>query len=122
MIGNCIDTKTWEFNHSELIELDKGFDFYAPQVYKDKVLTLDRSNTEQTEFMKKYGSIRSIEIDNLENIELFIDNSILEMYINNGEYTSTSRFFIDNKDKNITIKGEVEMEISEIGSIEFNYK
>jgi beta-fructofuranosidase len=34
-IGSPINTSSFEFNGESFIELDKGFDFYAPQVYQD---------------------------------------------------------------------------------------
>ena len=36
MIGDKIDVENGEFNSRKIYELDKGFDFYAPQVYKDE--------------------------------------------------------------------------------------
>lgn len=35
LIGNKIDFKDGTFNHGEFIELDRGFDFYAPQTMED---------------------------------------------------------------------------------------
>jgi len=36
MIGKPLDTERKEFQFSEMYELDKGFDFYAPQSYEDE--------------------------------------------------------------------------------------
>lgn len=35
-IGETLDTEEKEFRFSEIYELDKGFDFYAPQSYEDE--------------------------------------------------------------------------------------
>ena len=35
-VGNEIDLDTLEFSHQGFVELDKGFDFYAPQIYQDE--------------------------------------------------------------------------------------
>ncbi|WP_319468984.1 sucrose-6-phosphate hydrolase [uncultured Trichococcus sp.] len=34
-VGEKINTETLEFKHTNFYELDKGFDFYAPQIFKD---------------------------------------------------------------------------------------
>ena len=36
MVGKPLDTERKEFHFSEMYELDKGFDFYAPQSYEDE--------------------------------------------------------------------------------------
>lgn len=36
LVGNKIDFENGVFNHGEFIELDKGFDFYAPQTMEDE--------------------------------------------------------------------------------------
>ncbi len=69
--------------------------------YKEGVFSFDRSKTIESEFMKEYGSIRDVEIIDLRNFEIFIDHSIIEIYLNNGEEVLTSRFFIENKTNNI---------------------
>lgn len=35
MVGEPLDLTTGEFNHGEFIEIDNGFDFYAPQTTED---------------------------------------------------------------------------------------
>jgi beta-fructofuranosidase len=35
-VGNRLDVETNTFQHESFYELDKGFDFYAPQVFQDK--------------------------------------------------------------------------------------
>lgn len=35
-VGEKIDLKSNEFNSNEFYEIDKGFDFYAPQIFKDE--------------------------------------------------------------------------------------
>ncbi|MGL5348766.1 MAG: glycoside hydrolase family 32 protein [Peptostreptococcaceae bacterium] len=86
-------------------------------IYKKGCFILDRSNTLQTKFMKQYGDYRRIEINQLDNIEIFIDNSIIEIYINNGEYVLTSRFFIENKNKLVEIQGDINLIMYEMKGI-----
>lgn len=70
---------------------------YLRLFYKNGVLTLDRSHSEQTDLMKDFGSVRHCEIENLQRLECYFDRSILEIFINGGEKVMTSRFFIENR-------------------------
>lgn len=65
--------------------------------YEHGLLTLDRSATEQTEFMEKFGSLRHCKVEKLENLEIFFDRSVVEIFLNGGEKVMTSRFFIANR-------------------------
>lgn len=62
--------------------------------YEDGVFCIDRSTSEQTESMLTLGSQRYCHIETLNKLEIFIDHSIIEIYINDGEKVLTSRFFI----------------------------
>ncbi|VEH67343.1 protein ScrB [Rodentibacter pneumotropicus] len=62
--------------------------------YENGLICLDRSQSEQTELMKKFGEQRYCEIDNLRTVEIFFDRSIVEIFLNNGEKTMTSRFLL----------------------------
>lgn len=65
--------------------------------YADNLLCLDRTLTEQTESMEKLGTKRFCEIENLQQVEIFFDRSVVEIFLNNGEKTMTSRFFIGDR-------------------------
>lgn len=75
------------------------------------LLILDRSLTEQTESMRQFGEQRYCEIPNLQQIEIFFDRSIVEIFINQGEKTMTSRFFIPNRSKQINVSREIMFQI-----------
>ncbi|OOF87511.1 glycoside hydrolase family 32 protein [Rodentibacter ratti] len=66
--------------------------------YKNGLICLDRSQSAQTELMKKFGEQRYCEIDDLRTVEIFFDRSIVEIFLNNGEKAMTSRFFIENRE------------------------
>ena len=68
--------------------------------YQEGMLSLDRSQTEQTELMKQFSDIRYCPVEKLEKLEIFFDRSVMEIFINDGEKVMTSRFFIANR-KNI---------------------
>ncbi|VEI47283.1 sucrose-6-phosphate hydrolase [Actinobacillus equuli] len=53
--------------------------------YENGLLTLDRSATEQTELMEKFGSQRHCEVEKLDSLEIFFDRSVVEIFINSGE-------------------------------------
>lgn len=66
--------------------------------YENGLICLDRSQSAQTELMKKFGEQRYCEIDDLRTVEIFFDRSIVEIFLNNGEKAMTSRFFIENRE------------------------
>ncbi|WP_454905677.1 glycoside hydrolase family 32 protein [Aggregatibacter sp.] len=68
--------------------------------YENRLVCLDRSQSEQTALMEKFGNKRFCEIENLQTVEIFFDRSIVEIFFNHGEKTMTSRFFIEAR-KNV---------------------
>ncbi|HGO5815230.1 TPA: glycoside hydrolase family 32 protein [Mannheimia haemolytica] len=66
--------------------------------FENGVLSLDRSQTKQTELMEKFGSVRHCKIEQLEMIEIFFDRSVVEIFLNGGEKVLTSRFFIAKRE------------------------
>lgn len=68
--------------------------------YKNGLVCLDRSQSEQTALMEKFGSKRFCEIENLQIVEIFFDYSVVEIFLNHGEKAMTSRFFIESR-KNV---------------------
>ena len=68
--------------------------------YENGLVCLDRSQSEQTALMEKFGSKRFCKIENLQTVEIFFDRSIVEIFFNHGEKTMTSRFFIESR-KNV---------------------
>lgn len=65
--------------------------------FENGIFSLDRSQTEQTELMEKFDSIRHCKIERLERLEIFFDRSIVEIFLNGGEKVLTARFFIENR-------------------------
>ena len=109
--------KSYINNEEFELKLFKNKETFISISYKNNIFTLDRENTKQTEFMKKYGSKRSVEINDFKNIEIFIDNSIIEIFINEGEYVFTSRFFIENKSNEIEMMGDLKIEVYNMKAI-----
>lgn len=86
--------------------------------YSEGMLCLDRSHTEQTELMRQFGSQRYCQVDKLEQIELFFDQSVLEIFINQGEKVMTSRFFIANREPIIESDISLNLELAYPQAIE----
>ncbi len=58
--------------------------------------TLDRSNMSHL-YAEEFGCVRKAPRLNTEQtLEVYVDNSVIEIFINDGRHTMTSRFFIDN--------------------------
>lgn len=71
--------------------------------YDGNLLCLDRSQTDQTDLMEKFGGQRYCEIPNLQQIEIFFDRSVCEIFLNRGEKAMTSRFFMENRQNVVEI-------------------
>ena len=82
-------------------------------------MSLDRSATEQTEMMLKFGSVRRCKVEKLELLELFIDRSVIEIFVNDGEKVLTSRFFIENRENLLKTSRPIEMQIAKIAQIAY---
>lgn len=67
-IKGKFDYKTLEFNHDDFKELDMGFDFYAPQVFKDEkgrtllIGWMGLPESEDEHVSSKYGWMHSLTI------------------------------------------------------------
>lgn len=85
--------------------------------YTDDIFTLDRSATEQTDWMEKFDSVRHCEVKNLQTIELYFDRSVLEIYLNDGEKVMTSRFFIANRENLVETSRPVKAQIATVTPI-----
>nr|WP_241008940.1 GH32 C-terminal domain-containing protein [Aggregatibacter actinomycetemcomitans] len=79
--------------------------------YDNGVLCLDRSATEQTELMEKFSTKRFCEVENLQNVEIFFDRSIVEIFLNDGEKVMTSRFFIAERKNQFTTERKLDLQI-----------
>lgn len=71
---------------------------------KDMELCLDLS---QCDCGRTKRCIKNIDV---QNISIYIDESVLEIFINNGEYTMTSRFYDKEKDLFVRFEGINEIE------------
>ncbi|CAM2838153.1 Sucrose-6-phosphate hydrolase [Vibrio mytili] len=57
--------------------------------------SFDRSNMSHL-YAQEFGCIRKApRLDAKQTIEIYVDNSVIEIFINGGKHTMTSRFFID---------------------------
>lgn len=85
--------------------------------YENGVLTLDRTATEQSELMEKFGSLRHCRLEKLEKLEIFFDRSVVEIFVNDGEKVLTSRFFIANRENVLNSSRAVTVEVAKIAEI-----
>ena len=58
-----------------------------------------------TENAGRGRGLRKIRIAELQKMRLIVDNSMVELYINDGEYVVTSRFYFPDDRRNIKVKG-----------------
>ncbi|MDF5554997.1 GH32 C-terminal domain-containing protein, partial [Vibrio parahaemolyticus] len=98
-----------------LIQLDlegDGFELELSNLKGDNIVfsatkhefMLDRRHMSHL-YAEEFGSIRKApRLDAKQKIEIYIDNSVIEIFINGGKHTMTSRFFIDDLNT-VTLRG-----------------
>lgn len=69
-------------------------------IFKDNVLSL-----ELTKRAGRGRDRRCIKAEEVSNIRIIADTSMLEVFINNGEYVMTTRFYFDTSEREIEING-----------------
>lgn len=74
---------------------------------KDAFFEIDRSKAGQT-FNEKFGTTRKIRLPENQDLDLdiFIDHSLAEVFVNNGEHVMTLRYFADPKNDKIAFTGK----------------
>jgi beta-fructofuranosidase len=85
-----------------------------------KKITIDRSAC-GIPFGEEYGTARSLRLEEMDQVSLhiFVDTSSIEIFVNDGEGTFTSRIFPNEGEKNISLespeKTTFNLEIWELG-------
>ena len=98
-----------------LIQLDlegDGFELELSNLKGDNIVfsatehefMLDRRHMSHL-YAEEFGGIRKApRLDATQTIEMYVDNSVIEIFINGGKHTMTSRFFIDDLNT-VTLRG-----------------
>ncbi len=82
--------------------------------YANGKVTLDRSQTEQTDWMLKFDSVRHCEVEKLERIDIYFDRSVVEIFLNGGEKVMTSRFFIRQRTNSVSASRPMTAKIAQV--------
>lgn len=82
--------------------------------FENGVFSLDRSQSEQTELMEKFGTVRHCQIEKLNTLDIFFDRSVVEIFLNGGEKVLTSRFFIANRENSVKSSRPVQARVAKV--------
>ena len=82
--------------------------------YDKKLLTIKRDGYNRIN--ENQGITRTIELENLDELSIFIDSSSVEIFINDGQFTSTSRVFPADMEDEIVFESEdkVNLELTKL--------
>lgn len=82
--------------------------------YDKKLLTVKRDGYNRIN--ENQGLTRSIELENLDELSIFIDSSSVEIFVNDGKFTSTSRVFPTDAEDEIVFESEdkVNLELTKL--------
>ncbi len=120
-----IKSKTFEVNFeaTEQFELSIGNDKFDLKLLRvNDELVLDRSNM-QYQINEQYGTVRYVDIsgESKLSVQVIVDKSSIEIFINKGKYVLTSRYAIDTL-SNITIVGCKNIQYNELSAIKITNK
>ncbi|QLB43369.1 glycoside hydrolase family 32 protein [Mannheimia pernigra] len=82
--------------------------------FENGVFSLDRSQSEQTELMEKFGTVRHCKIEKLDTLDIFFDRSVVEIFLNGGEKVLTSRFFIAKRENIVKSSRPIQTNIAKV--------
>lgn len=82
--------------------------------FENGVFSLDRSQSEQTELMEKFGSVRHCKIEKLDTLDIFFDRSVVEIFLNGSEKVLTSRFFIANRENSVKSSRTLQARVAKV--------
>lgn len=83
-------------DHSFIIDFDT----------KNGMISVDRSHVSNP-FAQEYGTTRTLTIDKNESLSLqiFVDHSVCEIFVNGGQAVLTARVFPNHEEKNVYLEG-----------------
>ncbi|OOR98889.1 fructosidase [Haemophilus paracuniculus] len=87
--------------------------------YHNGVVSLDRTASEQTDLMQKFDSVRHCQVEKLDQVEIFFDRSVVEIFLNGGEKVLTSRFFIANRQNVVSCSRQIDGTVAPVQPIQF---
>ncbi|MFA9500048.1 glycoside hydrolase family 32 protein [Mannheimia sp. E30BD] len=82
--------------------------------FENDVFSLDRSQSEQTDLMEQFGTVRHCQIEKLDTLDIFFDRSVVEIFLNGGEKVLTSRFFIANRENSVKSSRPLQARVAKV--------
>lgn len=70
-----------------------------------KYLTIDRGEL-KNQIMPEFGTQRRVQLDHLESLDIYVDHSAIEIFVNEGEYVLSSRVFPEEEEHLIRMRGK----------------
>lgn len=115
--------KLYSVNEAAYICLDKLPDEFVinyrndcQMAYKDGLFTFSLGQS-------GYGrSVRHIEAKKIHSLEIFSDNSSIELFLNKGEYALTSRIYDETGKPSLSIDQECELTICKMNPYQIDWK
>lgn len=114
------DKQSLEFN---LFTWGRSSGFSIRYNKETQILTLDKSQMHHVS-NPEYGSKRETKLENgLSRLDIFVDHSTIEIFVNEGEYVLSSRVFPDPTENQIRMSGkDIDVQVYSLSSsIEDNF-
>mgnify|MGYP002524172781 FL=1 len=107
MHRSCVIEIQWNDSYFmlDLFKHEKHSGFVITYNQKSQTLIIDRGDLENR-INADYGTTRKLHLENgLQEHIIFVDHSSVEMFINDGEYVSSSRIFPTLEEKQMVSTG-----------------
>lgn len=87
--------------------------------FENGVLFTDRSNAGDSLFSKEFGAVHQagIQLESISNIKIFVDNSSVEIFVNDGELVMTELVFPSEPLTTISLDNPIKYQLTPIRSI-----
>lgn len=86
---------------------------------RDNQLFVDRTNSGQIDFHKGFGAIHSVDVNGItpKKVQVFVDASSIEVFINNGELVMTELVFPKSPYTRVESEGVIDVSTQSVASI-----
>lgn len=95
------------------VEVEERKEALAIYMKEDTVLRYEEGILSLNHGVSGYGrSTRSIQVDELKSVHLFVDTSSIEVFVNDGEYVMTSRVYPKNLRETLVVEAEGQLKVT----------
>ncbi|MGR3810739.1 GH32 C-terminal domain-containing protein [Jiulongibacter sp. NS-SX5] len=86
------------------LKLQQSDEVYTSIIVENGVLKFDRTKSGKVDFNSSFPSIDTMEIGEFENLDLYMDESVIELFVNNGAHVMTQQIFPTQREVEVILE------------------